>query len=56
MLQMLGGSRAIGRRSDAQDTFSFEACSSSIAFDMEEVSSESSKKMNDMVDVTAEAS
>ena len=28
MLQRLGGPRAIGRRSDAQDTFSFESCSS----------------------------
>ena len=57
MLKRLGGSRAIGRRSDAQDTFSFESCSSSIACDMEEeVSSESSKKMKDMDEITSEAS
>ena len=35
----------IGRRSDAQDTFSFESCSSSMACDMEEVSSECLKRL-----------
>ena len=34
-------------RSDAQDTFSCESCSSSMGCDMEEVSSESSKKVKD---------
>ena len=47
---------AIGRRSDAQDTFSFESCSSSIACDVEEVSSESSMKIKDMDEITSEAS
>ena len=56
MLQRLGGSRATGRRSDAQDIFPFESCSSSIACDMEEVSSEPSKKMKDMDEITSEAS
>ena len=56
MLQRLRGWRAIGRRSDAQDNFSFESCSSSIACDMEEVSSESAKKMKDMDEITSEAS
>ena len=32
---------------DTQDTFSLESCSSSTACDMEEVSSESSRKMQD---------
>ena len=41
MLQRLGGSRAMRHGSDAQDTLSFESCSSSTAFDMDEVSSES---------------
>ena len=47
MLQRLGGSRAMRHGSDAQDTLSFESCSSSMACDMEEVSSESSRKMQD---------
>ena len=54
MLQRLGVSRAIGRRSNHQD-FSFESCSSSIACDMEEMSSESSTKMKDMDVITSEA-
>ena len=32
---------------DTQDTLSFESCMSSVACDMEEVSSESSRKMQD---------
>ena len=56
MLQRFGGSRAIRQGSDAQDTLSFESCSSSMACDMEEVSSESSRKMNDMDEITPEAS
>ena len=47
MLQRLGGSRAIRHWSDARDTMSFESCSSSMACDMEEVGSESSRKMKD---------
>ena len=56
MLQRLTGSRAIRHGSDAEDTLSFESCSSSMACDMEEVSSESSKKMKDMDETTSEAS
>ena len=56
MLQRLGASRARRQGSDAQDTLSFESCSSSMACDMEEVSSESSKKMKDMDEITSEAS
>ena len=41
---------------DAQDTLSFEPCWSSMAGDMEEVSSGSSKKMKDMNERTSEAS
>ena len=48
MLQRLG--------SDAQDTLSFESCSSSMACDVEAVSSESSKRMKDMDETTSEAS
>ena len=56
MLQRLGGSRAIRHGSDAQDTFSFVSCSSCIACDMEEVTSESSRKMQDKEESTPEAS
>ena len=56
MLPRLGGSRATGRRFDAQDTFSFEPCASSVACDMEEVSSESSMRMKGMGEITSEAS
>ena len=41
---------------DAQDILSFESCPSSMACDMEEVSSESSKKMKDMEETTSKAS
>ena len=44
VLQRLGGSRAIRHGSGAQDTLSFESCSSSMACDMEEVSSELRRK------------
>ena len=40
---------------DTQDTFSLESCSSSTACDMEEVSSESSRKMQDKGGTTSEA-
>ena len=41
---------------DAQDTLSFESCSFSMACDVEEVGSESSKKMKDMDETRSEAS
>ena len=41
---------------DTQDTLSFESYSSSMACDMEEVSSESSRKMQDKEETTPEAS
>ena len=44
----LGGLRAIRHGSDARDTLFFELWSSSMTCDVEEVSSESSKKMKDM--------
>ena len=45
MWQWLVGSRATRNGFDIQDTLSFEFCSSSRVCDMEEVSSESSRKM-----------
>ena len=48
MLQRLGGSRTIRHGFDAKDTLSFELCSSSMAGDMEEVCSESSRKVSDL--------
>ena len=39
-----------------EDTISFESCSSSMACDMEEVSLESSRKMQDKEEITFEAS
>ena len=56
MLQRLGGSRAIRHWTDPRDTMSVESCSSSMACDMEEVCSESSRKMKDMEETTSEAS
>ena len=41
---------------DTQDTLSFESCSFSMACDMEEVNSESSRKMQDKEETTSEAS
>ena len=51
-----GGSRAIRDGSDAQYTISFESCSSSMACDIERMSSECSKKMKDMDETTSKAS
>ena len=56
MLQRLGGSKAIRNGSHVRDTLSFKWCSSSMACDMEEVRSESSKKMKVMDETTSEAS
>ena len=56
MSQGLGGPRAIRHGSDAQDALSFESCSSSTACDVEEVSSESLKKTNDMDETMSEPS
>ena len=56
MLQRLGGSRAIRHWTDPRDTMSVESCSSSMAGDMEEVCSESSRKMKDMEETTSKAS
>ena len=44
MLQRLGGSRAIQHWNDARDIMSVESCSPSIACDMAEVCSESSRR------------
>ena len=44
-LQRLGGLRVMRSGSDTQDTLSFESCSSSMACDVEEVGSDSSRKM-----------
>ena len=41
---------------DTQDTLSFESCRSSVVGDMVEVSSESSRKMQDKEETTPEAS
>ena len=56
MLQSMGGSRARRNWFDTQDTFSFVSCSPSMACDMEEVYSESSRKMQDKEETTSEAS
>ena len=56
MLQRLGGSRAIRNGFDTQDTLSVESCMSSVACDMEELSSESSRKMQDKEETTSEVS
>ena len=48
ILQRLGGSRAIRHWSDTRDIMSVESCSPSMACDMEEVCSESSKKMQEL--------
>ena len=52
----LGGSRAIERWNDSRDTVSNESCSAFLACDMEEVCSESSRKMQDKEETTSEAS
>ena len=41
---------------NAQDFLSFESCRSSVVDDIEEVSSESSRKMQDKEETTPEAS
>ena len=56
MLQRLGGSRVIRNRADTQDTLSFEPCMSSVTCGMEEVSSKSSRKMQDKEEAMSEAS
>ena len=56
MLQRLGGSRAIKHWTDARDNMSVESCSPSMACDMEEAGSESSRKMHDKEETTSEAS
>ena len=50
MMQRLGGSRAIKQWNDARDNVSVESCSPSMACDVEEVSSESSRKTQDKED------
>ena len=50
------GSRATRHWTGPRDTMSIESCSSSMAGDMEEVCSESSRKMKDMEETTSEAS
>ena len=51
------GSSGVTRKGmDAQDFLSIERCRSSVVHDMEEVSSESSRKMQDKVGTTPEAS
>ena len=52
----LGGSRAIERWNDARGIVSDESCSPSMACDMEEVCSESSRKMQDKEETASEAS
>ena len=47
MLQRSGSSTVTKQGMDIQDLLSFESCRSSVTDDMEEVSSESSKKMED---------
>ena len=55
-LQRLGASKMIRNGPDTQDTLSFESCMSSVACDMEEVSSESSRKMQDKEETASEVS
>ena len=54
VLQRLGGSRATKHSNDARDIMSVESCSPSMVCDTEEVSSESSKKVKDMNEITSE--
>ena len=56
MLQRLGGSTAIKHCSDARNNMSVESCSLSRAGDMEEVCTESSRKMQDKEETVSEAS
>ena len=43
MLQRLGASKVTRNGADTQDSFSFESCMSSVACDIEEMSSETSR-------------
>ena len=56
MLQKSGSSRVTRKGKDVQDLLSLESCRSSVVDDMEEVSSGSSKKMQDKEETTPEAS
>ena len=56
MLQRSRSSRVTSKGVDMQDLLSFESCRSSVVDDMEEVSSESSRKMQDEQEATSEAS
>ena len=56
MLRRLRGSRAIRNGVDTQDTLSFESCWTLMACNMEEVSSESSRKMQEKEETMSEAS
>ena len=55
MLQRSGTSRVTSRVVDTQDLLPFVSCRSSVVDDMEAVSSESSRKMQDEEDTTLEA-
>ena len=52
----IGRSRVIRNGADTQDTLSFESCMSSVACDMEEVSSEFWRKVQDKEETTSETS
>ena len=54
LLQRLGGSRAIKHWNDVRNIVSVESCSLSMACDVEEVCSESSRKMQDKEETTSE--
>ena len=56
IFQRLGRSRAIRHLNDARDSMSVESNSSSMACDVEEAGSESSRKMRDKEETTSEAS
>ena len=56
MLQRSGSLRVTRKGVDTQDILSFESCRSSAVDDMEEVSSEFSRKMQDKEESTPEAS
>ena len=56
ILHRLRGSRATRHWNDARDIVSVESCSPSMACDMEEVGSESSRKIRDKEETTSEAS
>ena len=56
MLQRLGGSTAIRNGVDTQDILSIDSCTSSTACDIEEMSSETSRRMQDKEETMSEAS